>query len=607
MPKQLRPYQSKAVKECWQALKANDQPVLLMASVGAGKSLMIAHILLTMQKHGKRALCLVNNAELVRNNHATLIDEGGKASIYCAALGEKDSSAPIVFGTPQSVLNGIKKNEAISAIQFNLIVVDEAHAINYNNHSSCFIRILRHYKQEYPSMRLLGATGTDFRFKGATIVGPKCLFKSKVGNITTSQLIKDGYLIEPRFEIDDELIIDFSKVRIKNGQFDKKDLAKVIEENERLTKLICAQIVHVMNSQNRFGCFLFATTRKHAQEILSYLPLGKSAIILGDTPQDERTQILDKARRGEIKYLVNISIISVGVDIPPFDTLAYLRPTESLVLLVQTMGRALRLSPKTEKTEALILDFAGNIERHRDWDDPILLEAVAQTLDEDKEYVIECPQCSTTNTETARRCIGYENNARCDYFFEFKDCKQCETQNDIASRYCRNCEAELIDPNAKLSLAINDEVVEVDVFEARYGVTGTESSFTIHAAYQTSINETVYEYYRPTSQKAKNVLYGQFIRKHCDKSSEWYMHLDKKHKMEEMLKVINSPIKLKLKAVDDGFKIKSKVFEDLNHDAIAARTISENHKKQDKPIKFVVSKWDYKSKMLVKASPDKPQ
>src|SRR5690606_21328920 len=141
--KVLRPYQQDAVKECWDALKKDDAPVLLMASVGAGKSLMLASILITMQKAGKRALCLVNNAELVRNNCATFIEQGGDASIYCAALGEKDDHSSVVFGTPQSVLNAINKNEPLSHIHFNIIVVDEAHNINFHNDRSCFMRILR--------------------------------------------------------------------------------------------------------------------------------------------------------------------------------------------------------------------------------------------------------------------------------------------------------------------------------------------------------------------------------------------------------------------------------------------------------------------------------
>ena len=162
---------------------------------------------------------------------------------------------------------------------------------------------------------------------------------------------------------------------------------------------------------------------------------------------------MEKARAGIIRYLVNIAIISVGVDIPAFDTIAYLRPTESLVLLVQTMGRVLRLSASTGKRGALVLDFAGNIERHRDWDNPILLKAVQSTVDKDKPFVIQCPACLTYNTEYARRCVGVINKKRCDYYFEFKlgPSPNCQVKNDISARHCRECHAEIIDPNEKIN------------------------------------------------------------------------------------------------------------------------------------------------------------
>ncbi len=567
--KLLRPYQQDAVKECWDALKANNEPVLLMASVGAGKSLMLANILLTMQKAGKRALCLVNNAELVRNNCATFIEEGGSASIYCAALDSKDASAPVVFGTPQSVLNGINKNETIASIRFNIIVVDEAHAINHVEHRSCFMRILRHYKNEYPDMRLLGATGTNFRFKGAAIVGEKCLFKTQTGNITTEQLIDEKYLVEPTFEIDPNLIIDFSKVKVKkNGQFDQKQLELVIEQSARLTELICSQVVHIMETQNRRGVFFFATTKKHAYEILSHLPPEESAIILGDTPQHERTKILENARNGKIRYLVNIAIISVGVDVPSFDTIAYLRPTESLVLLVQTMGRVLRLSPATGKTTALVLDFAGNIERHRDWDNPVLQKAVGQTIDKDKPLVIQCPACQALNTEFARRCVGVTNDKRCDYYFEFKSCPNsaCEVKNDIAARQCRECKCEIIDPNEKLSLKnVNPQTIEVTVLQASYGVSGTQRGFRVNAAYKCQNSEgrigLIYEHYSPINDKAMRVFYGQVVRKHCKDASKWYIHLHNRTKIEEMLQTIRTPSSLVITPSQDGSKIKKKVFE----------------------------------------------
>lgn len=585
--KKLRPYQQVAVDDCWKALKANSEPVLLMASVGAGKSLMIANILLTMQKAGKRALCLVNNAELVRNNCATLIDEGGNASVYCAALGSKDASAPIVFGTPQSVLNGINKNETIGKIPFNIIVVDEAHAINYVNHRSCFMRILRHYKHLYPGMRLLGATGTNFRYKGSSIVGKDCLFQTQVGNITTEQLIHKGYLIEPIFEVDKNLVLDFSKVKIKqNGQFDQKQLESVIDRSTRLTELICHQVVHIMETQARRGVFFFATTKKHAFEILSHLPIGESAIILGETPQHERTEILDKARHGKIRYLVNIAIISVGVDIPGFDTIAYLRPTESLVLLVQTMGRVLRLSPNTNKQDALVLDFAGNIERHRDWDNPLLQDAVKKTIDQDKPLVICCPACMEMNTEHARRCVGRVQKSsdgltesdkesvkdeRCTYYFEFKECENitegiaCGAQNDIAARLCHKCGCELIDPNAKLSMArVQNNVFTVNVLEARYGISGTQKGFRINCAYKCQDEQgrvgSVFENYSPISEKAQRVFYGQFVRKHCADSSKWYMHLGNRARVEEMLQTVDTPLSLIISKEQEGLRIKKKIF-----------------------------------------------
>jgi DNA repair protein RadD len=585
--KQLRPYQEKAVKQCWEALKRNTDPVLLMASVGAGKSLMLASILLTMQRAGKRALCLVNNAELVRNNCQTFIEEGGDASIYCAALGSKDASKPVVFGTPQSVLNGINKNETISTIKFNIIVVDEAHAINFNNRHTSFMRILRYFRQEYHDMRLLGATGTNFRFKGTPIVGSEALFKSQVGNITTEWLIENDYLIEPVFEVDKELVLDFSSVRIKkNGQFDQKQLESVVERSARLTELICNQVVHIMETQQRRGVFFFATTKKHAEEIYSHLPIGESAIILGDTPQNERTEILEKARTGRIKYLVNIAIISVGVDVPSFDTIAYLRPTESLVLLVQTMGRVLRLSPNTDKKDALVLDFAGNIERHADWDNPVLLEAVKKALDKDKPLVIACPCCNTMNTDTARRCVGKvdkENEKidkktgeiqqeRCSYYFEFKECEHsidgvvCGAKNDLVARECHKCKGELIDPNAKLSMSqVQKNVKEVRVIKARYGLSGTQKGFRVNCAYQCEDSAgrigSVFEHYSPISEKALRVFYGQFVRKHCVDSSRWYPHLGDRTMVEQMLHEVITPNRLLIALEHDGTKIKKKYFD----------------------------------------------
>ncbi len=344
----------------------------------------------------------------------------------------------------------------------------------------------------------------------------------------------------------------------------------IVDKSARLSELICHQVVHIMKTQQRRGVFFFATTKKHAFEILSHLPPDESAIILGETPQHERTEILDKARIGKIKYLVNIAIISVGVDVPAYDTIAYLRPTESLVLLVQTMGRVLRLSPQTKKTESLVLDFAGNIERHRDWDNPLLLEALKQTIDQDKPLVICCPACMEMNTQHARRCVGKkkltdEKEERCSYYFEFKECA-CGAQNDIAARFCHACKCELIDPNAKLSMAaVQSNIIQVNVLEARYGISGTQKGFRVNCVYKCRDESgrigSVFEHYSPVSDKAARVFYGQFVKKHCSNASQWYMHLGDREKVTEMLNSIDTPVSLLIAKEQQGTRIKKKIFE----------------------------------------------
>lgn len=558
--KKLRPYQAKAVNETLKALE-DVKPVLLMASVGAGKSLMLARILLKYQQEGKRCLCLINNAELVRSNTQAFREEGGVASIFCASLKEKDCSESVVIASAQSVYASIEKE--IGKIKFDLIVVDEAHAIAYDKPNSTFMKLLVNYFNSNPSLRVLGATGTNFRFKGATIVGKDAFFKKQTGNITTQQLINTDYLVPPRFQVDPDLLIDFSKVKITNGKFNGKDLEKVIEASHRLTYLICEEIQNIIKKQNRFGAFIFASTRNHAKEIYSYLPENETGLILGDTTQDEREIMLNKARNGEIKYLVNISVLTVGIDVPSYDTIAYLRPTESLVLMVQTMGRGLRLSPQTNKTDALVLDYAGNIERHQDWDDPLLLKALQQTRDKDEEYDIECPACHTRNTFFSRRCIGTKlvkkdneeiKKERCEYFFEYKECEECNAQNDITARICRKCDAELIDPNDKLR-RLGDGVTKVYVRHATSSFIPTRNGFVLGIDYECLTDghatRRVAEKYIVTTPKARNFFYGKFLRPHFEKAYKYYPKLDDADFIKEIIPKAKMPEILYIKKEDD--------------------------------------------------------
>ena len=567
MIKTLRPYQQEAINAIRQCLRESTDPVILEASVGAGKSLICSELLLMIEKANWRALCLTMNSTLIQQNHETHLIQGGNSGIYCSGLNEKNSDKPVIFGSPHSVVLGIKNKEPISLIPFNLIIIDECHNIDFKNSSSMYMRILNHYgfmaQSNNYKYRIVGLTGTPYRGKNEPIVHEDALFKKTAYSVSTDWLIKNGYLAKPVFEISENESLNFKELKINNmGRFNNNELQEVINKSHRLTHKIMEQII-VLVENGRKGAFIFCSTLKHCEEAMNSLPVGQSACITAKTSHEERKKILTLAKEGKIKYLVNVATLLTGVDLPLFQIAAFLRPTESLVLFVQAMGRVLRLHP--EKKDALVLDFAGNIERHRDWDNPVLLEAVKQTIDKDKPLVITCPACMGMNTEHARRCVGITHDKRCDYYFEFKECV-CGAKNDIAARLCHSCKEELIDPNAKLSMGkINNNTMKVDVIQAHYGVSGTQKGFRVSCIYKCKDDKgnrgDVIENYYPISDKSLRVFYGQFVKKHIPQSSKWYMQLQNRFKVEEMLKDVETPLSLLIAKEQGGIKIKKKFFE----------------------------------------------
>ncbi len=536
---QLRDYQIKASQEALDALHANNDPVLLEMSVGGGKSIVISFLIKHFEQQGKYILSLVNSAELVRNNSN---EYKGDYSIFCASLNRKEYNHPVIFATPQSIMSALNINHPIAQLKFDLIVVDEAHSINHKKDTSLFMRILRHYKQTNSHMKLIGLTGTGFRGL-ERITGKNALFKTQVGNISTQYLIDRNYLVKPVFGHQTTESFDFSKCKPqRTGEFKNADLQAVIDSKHRLTYQILQEVQLIMKS--RTVCMIFCSTKAHCFEALEGLPKHESAIILGDTEDSCRNDILAKARSAEIKYLISINCLLTGVNITCIDLLVWLRPTSSLLLYIQGIGRGLRLHPG--KKNCLVLDYAQNIETFQDIDNPILNDAIQPTTKTQDEYIIPCYTCSTLNKTLARRCCGIVNNKRCDYYFDWKDCHQCSAKNDITARICRACQAELIDPNSKLRLLPNQTIVTVE--KIQYHV--SPMAFSIY------YNSHILEQYQLKSRQGINIFYAKFVRQCAEKPSAWYMHLTNFEKLQEMCSNLKEP---KYLLLEDG-KIKKKVF-----------------------------------------------
>lgn len=494
----LRPYQQDAADAALEWMKRSAAPFIIDAATGAGKSHIIAEIARVIHAMtGKRVLCLAPSAELVMQNREKFLATGNRASTFSASAGAKELRHPVVFGSPLTVKNKISRFQMQGPSGYALVILDEAHGI-----TPTVREIIAAMRQGNPNLRVCGLTATPYRLGSGWIFREhdngrvngedtardpyfaKCVYK-----IDARALIGMGYLTPPVIGAINANGYDTSGLALNSrGQFDADAVDRAYHGQGRKTAAIVGDVV--AQAANRKGVMFFAATVKHAQEIMASLPPELSEIVTGQTPKAQRDNILKRFKAQQIKYLVNVSVLTTGFDASHVDLIAILRKTESIGLLQQIIGRGLRLHEG--KTDCLVLDYTTNLEDHCPDGDlfaPVVKAGKAGGGEGGMTCI--CPSCSYENMVSVnpqyfdypydeagyaldldgrqimsdfgpipvhfgRRCMGmvqagkrgeYE---RCGYRWTFKECPNCSMENDIAARYCAFCKCEIVDPNEKL-------------------------------------------------------------------------------------------------------------------------------------------------------------
>ncbi|WP_299999289.1 DEAD/DEAH box helicase family protein [uncultured Cedecea sp.] len=462
----LRPYQQEAVDATLRYFRKHRDPAVIVLPTGAGKSLVIAE--LARLARG-RVLVLAHVKELVAQNHAKYMALGLEADIFAAGLHRKESQGKVVFGSVQSVARNLEYFTGT----FSLLIVDECHRIG-DKEESQYQQILSHLRASNPEIRLLGLTATPYRlgkgwiyhyhYHGMVRGDEQALFRDCIYELPLRYMIKNGYLTPPE-RLDMPVVqYDFSRLQAQNdGLFSETDLNRELAQQKRITPHIISQIVSF--AEQRRGVMIFASTVEHAKEITNLLPLHQAALITADTPGPERDALIARFKQQEYRYLVNVSVLTTGFDAPHVDLIAILRPTESVSLYQQIVGRGLRLAPG--KKDCLILDYAGNPH------DLFMPEVGGAKQKSDNQPVqVFCPSCGFANLfwgkktsdgtileHFGRRCQGWFEDddglrEQCDYRFRFKSCPNCNAENDIAARRCHQCDHVLVDPDDMLKAAL---------------------------------------------------------------------------------------------------------------------------------------------------------
>tara|TARA_B110000967_G_scaffold201465_1_gene238807 strand:- start:2314 stop:4050 length:1737 start_codon:yes stop_codon:yes gene_type:complete len=463
----LRTYQQEAVDSTLNYFRKRRNPAVIVLPTGAGKSLVIAEL----AKIAKgRVLVLAHVKELVEQNHLKYESYGLHAGIYSAGLNQKDSEQKVIFGSIQSVA---KAKDAFFK-DFTLVVIDECHRVGLEPDSQ-YAKVITQLKLNNPRICILGLTATPYRLglgwiynyalRGETKTQDLRFFKHCIYDLPLEYMISNKYLTPP-VKVDIPVTsYDFSEL-IEGGQsYTMAQLEEALHQQRRLTPLIIKNIIDITESDQRQGVMIFSSTVKHAQEIMNHLPPEQARLVVGTTELSERDQIVHDFKKKAFKYLVNVSVLTTGFDAAHVDVIAILRPTESISLYQQIIGRGLRLD--TNKKDCLVLDYTGM--GHSIFSPEI---GEKKPTSESVEVQVPCPECGFVNDfwgivdedgnlveHFGRKCRGGHVNADtyeltpCDYLFRFKICTQCSAQNDISARDCRSCGCVLIDPDTKLKQA----------------------------------------------------------------------------------------------------------------------------------------------------------
>ncbi len=463
----LRTYQQEAVDRTLNYFRKRRDPAVIVLPTGAGKSLVIAEL---AKIAIGRVLVLAHVKELVEQNHLKYESYGLHAGIYSAGLNQKDSEQKVIFGSIQSVA---KAKDAFFK-DFTLVVIDECHRVGLEPDSQ-YAKVIKQLKLNNPRICILGLTATPYRLglgwiynyalRGEMKTQELRFFKHCIYDLPLEYMIRNRYLTPP-VKVDIPVTsYDFSELTEGGQSYTMAQLEELLHQQRRLTPLIIKNIIDITESDQRQGVMIFSSTVKHAQEIMEYLPPEQARLVVGTTELSERDQIVHDFKQKAFKYLVNVSVLTTGFDAAHVDVIAILRPTESISLYQQIVGRGLRLD--TDKKDCLVLDYTGM--GHSRFTPEI---GEKKTASESVAVEVPCPECGFVNDfwgivdedgnlleHFGRKCRGGEGNPHtyemtpCGYRFRFKICTQCSAQNDITARDCSNCRCVLIDPDTKLKQA----------------------------------------------------------------------------------------------------------------------------------------------------------
>jgi len=389
----LRPYQQLAIDNIRQSFAKGSESVCFQLPTGGGKTILAAFMIQGSVSKGNKVLFLVHLKELIDQTSEKLSMMGIDHGIISSGYPSRE--ADVQIASVQTLTRRMKQIDFTPSF----IIIDECHHAIANSYRS----ILYNWSQA----KVIGLTATPQRLSGE---GLDQVFNSLVLGPKPDVLMNEGFL-SPYKLYGPPSNLDLSSIRTRAGDYNIEELDEAIDKSTILGDAVTHYRTHLDGRK----VIAFCSNIKHSQTLVKQFQAAgvQAEHVDGKCSKEDRNAIIDRFRSGETKVLTNCALISEGFDVPDCDGIILLRPTQSLTIYLQQIGRALR--PQQEKT-AIILDHVGNYLRHG-------------LPDQDREWTIK-------STKKKRKKKTEEED------IQIQTCKTCFIVFDSKSKKCPNCGAE---------------------------------------------------------------------------------------------------------------------------------------------------------------------
>lgn len=346
---QLRPYQVELRDRARAALARGVRRILIQSATGSGKTCLVATMLAGAAARNKRAWFCVHRKELLEQSVQTFVEAADLETGIIAAGYRPTPNALVQVCSVPSL-----KRRALSVDPPDLLVIDECH----HTASASWNAVTR----MFPRAVHIGLTATPQRLDGRGLAPH---FDELICGPSTAELIAAGFLSHYSLFAPPNAV-NLPNVHRTAGDFDKREVAAEMEASTVVGDAVSHYRQHCPNARAlAFVWSLEASKRIAAQFMAAGI---EAAHVDGGTPRHERAEAMRRFRDGSIRVLCNVDLFGEGLDVPAVDAIFLLRPTQSLGLYLQQVGRGLRPAPG--KASVKIFDHVNNWERHGLPDDP---------------------------------------------------------------------------------------------------------------------------------------------------------------------------------------------------------------------------------------------